>query len=206
MAFDANLKKIQQSLMAKGYDLGPTKDDGIWGQYTAKAVSDALAGTAPSTSNKSASVSPAASGTAAKSAGTKGWEDSNDRVFVSYKTDPSFIPDPDKTELQNQIRWEGQQKARGGYGVSSTYRNYDSSMTPQMNARYEYAKKMARQGYNDTEPNGAPDASPEEKAQADTTAKAFGVQTNPNQAELNKRAFTNENAELLAMLRIAGLR
>jgi hypothetical protein len=206
MAFDANLKKIQFDLMQKGYDLGPTKDDGIWGQYTAKAVSDALAGTPPSASSKSATTTaPAASGTASKSAGTKGWEDSNDRVFVSYKTDPSFIPDPDRTEIQNQIRWEGQQKARSGFGVNSTYRNYDSSMSPQMNARHEYAKKMARQGYNDTEPNGAPDASPDEKAQADATAKAFGVQTNPNQAELNKQAF-NESAELLAMLKIAGLR
>jgi murein DD-endopeptidase MepM/ murein hydrolase activator NlpD len=32
------LKKVQQYLMAKGYDLGPKKDDGIWGPYTANAI------------------------------------------------------------------------------------------------------------------------------------------------------------------------
>jgi murein DD-endopeptidase MepM/ murein hydrolase activator NlpD len=32
------LKKVQQFLISKGYDLGPTKDDGIWGPYTAAAV------------------------------------------------------------------------------------------------------------------------------------------------------------------------
>ena len=32
------LKKVQQFLISKGYDLGPTKDDGLWGQYTKNAI------------------------------------------------------------------------------------------------------------------------------------------------------------------------
>jgi murein DD-endopeptidase MepM/ murein hydrolase activator NlpD len=32
------LKKIQQYLISKGYDLGPKKDDGIWGPYTKAAI------------------------------------------------------------------------------------------------------------------------------------------------------------------------
>ena len=32
------LKKVQQYLMSKGYDLGPTKDDGLWGPYTKNAI------------------------------------------------------------------------------------------------------------------------------------------------------------------------
>jgi murein DD-endopeptidase MepM/ murein hydrolase activator NlpD len=32
------LKKVQQFLISKGYDLGPTKDDGLWGPYTKNAI------------------------------------------------------------------------------------------------------------------------------------------------------------------------
>ncbi len=41
------LKKVQQFLMSKGYDLGPTKDDGIWGPYTAAAVKAFKSGVPP---------------------------------------------------------------------------------------------------------------------------------------------------------------
>ena len=218
---DQSLKQIQNTLIDKGYDLGPTKDDGVWGKFTAAAMA-AAATSAPAASGAASSSTPAAQPAAtsatpastpaaqpaaAKATGTKGWDDKSERVFVSYKTDPSFIPDPDRSEAQNQIRWEGQQKARSGFGVNSTYRNYDSSKTPEMNARYEYASKMARQGFEpDSEPNGAPMATPAEQARVDTMADAFGGKPNPNQAELNRQAFTNESAELTAMLRIAGLR
>lgn len=36
--FNPAVKKIQQFLMSKGYDLGPTKDDGILGPYTKAAI------------------------------------------------------------------------------------------------------------------------------------------------------------------------
>jgi len=41
------LKKVQQYLMSKGYDLGPTKDDGLWGPYTKNAIDAYKAGTPP---------------------------------------------------------------------------------------------------------------------------------------------------------------
>jgi murein DD-endopeptidase MepM/ murein hydrolase activator NlpD len=41
------LKKVQQYLMSKGYDLGPTKDDGLWGPYTKAAIDAYKAGTPP---------------------------------------------------------------------------------------------------------------------------------------------------------------
>lgn len=56
--FDPQVKKIQQFLISKGYDLGPTKDDGIIGPYTKAAIKKYMAGqppttnpTAPSTTN-----------------------------------------------------------------------------------------------------------------------------------------------------------
>lgn len=36
--FDPAIKKLQQFLISKGYDLGPTKDDGIMGKFTRAAV------------------------------------------------------------------------------------------------------------------------------------------------------------------------
>lgn len=45
---DPAVKKLQQFLMAKGYDLGPTKDDGIMGKFTKAAIDAYRAGIPPS--------------------------------------------------------------------------------------------------------------------------------------------------------------
>lgn len=47
--FEPAVKKVQQFLISKGYDLGPTKDDGINGPYTKAAVKKFLAGQPPDT-------------------------------------------------------------------------------------------------------------------------------------------------------------
>lgn len=46
--FSPVVKQMQQYLMSKGYDLGPTKDDGIMGPYTKAAVDKYLSGQSPS--------------------------------------------------------------------------------------------------------------------------------------------------------------
>jgi len=57
---DAGLKKIQQFLISKGYDLGPTKDDGIWGPYTSAAISAFKQNKPPSQARVQPPNSPAA--------------------------------------------------------------------------------------------------------------------------------------------------
>jgi murein DD-endopeptidase MepM/ murein hydrolase activator NlpD len=53
------LKKVQQYLMSKGYDLGPKKDDGLWGPYTKAAITAYKAGTPPAQA-KTPTPAPAA--------------------------------------------------------------------------------------------------------------------------------------------------
>jgi murein DD-endopeptidase MepM/ murein hydrolase activator NlpD len=50
------LKKVQQFLISKGYDLGPTKADGIWGPYTAAAVNAFKSRVPPTQVSKPTSV------------------------------------------------------------------------------------------------------------------------------------------------------
>lgn len=49
--FNPEVKKLQQFLIAKGYDLGPTKDDGIMGKFTKSAEDAYRAGIPPSRAN-----------------------------------------------------------------------------------------------------------------------------------------------------------
>jgi len=49
--FDPKVKKLQKLLIAKGYDLGPTKDDGIMGKFTKAALDAYRAGIPPSQVN-----------------------------------------------------------------------------------------------------------------------------------------------------------
>ncbi len=45
--FSPIVKQMQRYLISKGYDLGPTKDDGIMGPYTKAAVDKYLSGQSP---------------------------------------------------------------------------------------------------------------------------------------------------------------
>jgi murein DD-endopeptidase MepM/ murein hydrolase activator NlpD len=56
------LKKVQQYLISKGYDLGPTKDDGLWGEYTKAAIKAFKDGVPPAQASKPA-VTPTTSNT-----------------------------------------------------------------------------------------------------------------------------------------------
>lgn len=51
--FNPAVKKIQQFLMSKGYDLGPTKDDGILGPYTKAAIAKYKSGEKPNPTTQS---------------------------------------------------------------------------------------------------------------------------------------------------------